>query len=301
MDESALTGEPLSVDKAAGDKLMSGSLAGQGALRLRAGRVAADSQYQRIIDLVSTDFEEIATNGVAAEVGRHQVRVGKLSFIQQIDPAAQAAEVLSGETVAYVAIDGRFAGALHLADQVRPEASALIRWLRSQGVDKFAMLTGDAKPTAQAVAEKLGINEVHAGLLPKDKVELAGNLAPHPTMMVGDGINDAPVLAAADVGVALGVRGTTAAGEAADAVILKDSLAPLAEAIAIARHTLRTAKTAIIIGIALSVGLMLVAAFGYIPAVAGALLQEVVDLAAILYALRALQAPVANLEGSAQR
>lgn len=301
VDESALTGEPLSVDKAAGDKLMSGSLAGQGALRLRADRVAADSQYQRIIDLVATDFEEIATNGVAAEVGRHQVRVGKLSFIQQIDPAAQAAEVLSGETVAYVAIDGRFAGALHLADQVRPEASALIRWLRSQGVDKFAMLTGDAKPTAQAVAEKLGINEVHAGLLPKDKVELAGNLAPHPAMMVGDGINDAPVLAATDVGVALGVRGTTAAGEAADAVILKDSLAPLAEAIAIARHTLRTAKTAIIIGIALSVGLMLVAAFGYIPAVAGALLQEVVDLAAILYALRALQAPVANLEGSAQR
>lgn len=175
---------------------------------------------------------------------------------------------------------------------------AVILWV---GADKFAMLTGDAKPTAQAVAEKLGINEVHAGLLPKDKVELAGNLAPHPTMLVGDGINDAPVLAAADVGVALGVRGTTAAGEAADAVILKDSLAPLAEAIAIARHTLRTAKTAIIIGIALSVGLMLVAAFGYIPAVAGALLQEVVDLAAILYALRALQAPVANLEGSAQR
>ena len=453
VDESALTGEPLSVDKYTGDEVMSGSLAGQAALRLRAERVAADSQYQRIIDLVATareekapvvriadrfalpftvfavilaavaaliaqdatrfaevlvlatpcpliiaapvaflgglsrasergmvikgggvleqlatvrsaafdktgtltsgrpeldridtsngwqedevlalaaaaergsthaladgimqaadargvtvpaatDFEEIATNGVAAEVGRHQVRVGKLSFIQQIDPAADAAEVLSGETVAYVAIDGQFAGSLHMADQVRPEASALIRWLRNQGVDKVAILTGDAEPTAKAVAEKLGINEVHAGLLPKDKVELAGNLAPHPTMMVGDGINDAPVLAAADVSVALGVRGTTAAGEAADAVILKDSLAPLAEAIKIARHTLRTAKTAIIIGIALSVGLMLVAAFGYIPAVAGALLQEIVDLAAILYALRALQAPVANLEGVAQR
>ena len=146
VDESALTGEPLSVDKAAGDKLMSGSLAGQGALRLRAGRVAADSQYQRIIDLVATDFEEIATNGVATEVGRHQVRVGKLSFIQQIDPAAQAAEVLSGETVAYVAIDGRFAGALHLADQVRPEASALIRWLRSQGWTSSQCSPGTQSP-----------------------------------------------------------------------------------------------------------------------------------------------------------
>src|SRR5699024_3759162 len=94
------------------------------------------------------------------------------------------------------------------------------------GVDKFAILTGDAEPTAKAVAEQLGSNEVHAGLLPKDKVELVSNLAPHPTMMVGDGINDAPVLAATDVGVALGVRGPTAAGAAADAVILQDSLSP---------------------------------------------------------------------------
>lgn len=243
----------------------------------------------------ATDFEEIATNGVDATVGDHRVRVGKASFVQQLDSSLEVAHVDAGEVVAYVAIDGEAAGIIYLADSIRPESGPLVTWLGDQGVERVTMLTGDGSETADAVAEQLGITEVHASLLPKDKVKLAGELTPRPVMMVGDGVNDAPVLAAADVGIALGVRGTTAAGEAADAVILQDSLVPVAEAVAVSKHTLRTALIAIWLGITLSVGLMLVAAFGYIPAVGGALLQEVVDLAAILYALRALSAPLSGL------
>jgi P-type E1-E2 ATPase len=137
----------------------------------------------------------------------------------------------------------------------------------------------------------VGISEVHAELLPSDKVALAASMQPRPLMMVGDGVNDAPVLAAADVGVAMGARGATAAGDAAEVVILVDSLDRIPDAVAIGRHTLRVALTAIWIGIALSVVLMVIAMTGVIPAVLGALVQELVDLATILYALRALGGP----------
>src|SRR5690606_39106206 len=143
----------------------------------------------------------------------------------------------------------------------------------------------------ESVDAQAGIALVHAELLPGEKVALAAKTHPRPLLMVGDGVNDAPVLAAADVGIAMGARGATAAGEAADAVILTDSLTGVAEAVSIGRHTLRVAYAAIWIGIALSVGLMLVATTGAIPAVAGALTQELVDLATILYALRALTGP----------
>ncbi len=150
------------------------------------------------------------------------------------------------------------------------------------------MLTGDASATAASIAQQVGIDEVHAEMLPPDKVQLAREMRPRPMMMVGDGVNDAPVLAASDVGVAMGAKGATAAGDAADVVVLVDSLTEVVDAIAIGRHTLQVALTAIWIGIGLSIGLMLVAMTGVIPAVAGALIQELVDLATILYALRAL-------------
>ena len=157
------------------------------------------------------------------------------------------------------------------------------------------MLTGDARSTAESVAREVGIDDVHAELLPPEKVGLAADLRPRPMMMVGDGVNDAPVLAAADIGVAMGARGATAAGDAAAVVILVDSLTKVVDAVAIGRHTLRVALTAIWIGIGLSVGLMLIAMTGIIPAVAGALVQEAVDLATILYALRALGGPATGL------
>ena len=150
------------------------------------------------------------------------------------------------------------------------------------------MLTGDAAATANFIAAEAGITKVYASLLPADKVRLVNELPNRGVLMVGDGINDAPVLAAADVGIAMGAKGSTAASESADVVIMVDDLAKVAQSVAIGQRTIRIAVESIWIGIILSVGLMIVAAFGMIPAVAGALAQEVIDLATILYALRAL-------------
>jgi heavy metal translocating P-type ATPase len=235
--------------------------------------------------------EEIATNGVTATIEGRVVVVGKPAYVASLAPDTRRTELASGQLAAYVAIDGRFAGALVLADAVRPDAAVVVEGLRQRGIERIVMLTGDADATAAAIAAPLGVNEVHAELLPGKKVSLAAEMTPRPLLMVGDGVNDAPVLAAADIGVAMGARGSTAAGEAADAVVLKDSLLPVLRAVDIGRHTLRVAYAAIWIGIVLSVGLMLIATTGTIPAVAGAFIQELVDLATILYALRALTGP----------
>lgn len=144
------------------------------------------------------------------------------------------------------------------------------------------------------IADAVGIDDIRAGLLPADKVDAVRGESRRPVMMVGDGINDAPVLAAADVGVAMGAAGATAASDSADAVIMVDSLAGVARLVTIARQTVRVAKQSIGIGIGLSVVLMLVAGAGAIPAVVGAALQELVDLTSILWALRALRAPRAS-------
>lgn len=236
----------------------------------------------------ATAAEETATNGVRAAIEGRSVVVGKPRYVRSLAPDTRTVEIASGQAAAYVAVDGVFAGALILADDPRAESAGVIAWLRAHGVERAVMLTGDAEPTARAIAAAVGIDEVSADLLPADKVQLAAGLQPRPVLMVGDGVNDAPVLAAADVGIAMGAKGATAAGEAASVVILKDSLAGVVDAVAIGRDTLRVALSAIGIGIALSIGLMLVATTGIIPAVAGALVQELVDLATILYALRAL-------------
>jgi len=247
---------------------------------------------ERGIELTSSDdASEIATMGVTAVLDGRTVVVGKPGYIADLVPTLVRTPLDAGQAAAYVAIDGRYAGALVVADQVRPESAGVVAWLRSTGVTRVVMLTGDATATASAVAQSVGIAEVHAELLPADKVRIATEMQPRPILMVGDGVNDAPVLAAADVGVALGAKGATAAGEAADAVVLRDSLDAVADAIHIGRYTRRVALAAIWIGITLSLGLMLIATTGVIPAVVGALTQEAVDLAAILYALRALRPP----------
>lgn len=246
----------------------------------------------------ASEASEVATNGVMAVVDGRTVVVGKPAYVASVAPETVRPTLSTGEAAAYVAVDGRFAGVLILADAARPEAPAVVSWLRRNGVEDVMMLTGDVRSTAEAIGDQVGIEDIHADLLPPQKVQLAGEFEPRPIMMVGDGVNDAPVLAAADIGIAMGARGATAAGDAAAVVILVDSLAKVVDAVSIGRHTLRVALTAIWIGIGLSIGLMLIAMTGLIPAVVGALVQEVVDLATILYALRALRGPRSTL-GSA--
>lgn len=250
----------------------------------------------RGLELIAAEAaSEVATNGVTAEIDGRTVVVGKPAYVASLAADTERVSLGAGEAAAYVAVDGRFAGVLVLADDPRPESAAVISWLREQGLERITMLTGDTAATAETIAKDVGIDEVHADLLPPEKVRLAAQLHPRPVMMVGDGVNDAPVLAAADIGMAMGAKGATVAGDAADIVILVDSLAKVADAVSIGRHTLRVALTAIWIGIGLSVGLMIVAMTGVIPAVAGALTQELVDLATILYALRALVGPPSGL------
>jgi heavy metal translocating P-type ATPase len=233
------------------------------------------------------DPEEHTANGVSATVAGHAVVVGKRAFVRGFAPDATAAPLPPGQTGVYVAIDGRYAGAVALADEVRAETPATLAALHRSGVRSTLMLTGDAEPTARHIAAQIGIDDVRAGLLPQDKVDAVRAVPDRPVMMVGDGVNDAPVLAVADVGVAMGAKGSTAASESADVVIMLDDLSRTVRAVRIGRRTLAVAWQAIGIGVGLSVGLMVVAAFGLLPAIVGAWLQEAVDLACILWALLA--------------
>lgn len=237
----------------------------------------------------SEDASEYATQGVAAVIDGNAIRVGKLGFIREEDPSAPRASLNAGEVAAYVTVNGVYAGTVILADEIRKGAPALVAWLREHQVQRTVILSGDASETVAQVANTLGITEHHAELLPADKVRIMRGLSPGPTLMVGDGVNDAPVLATADVGIAMAGSGETAAGEAADAVILNDRISSVAEAMSISSHTLRVALQAIWIGIIMSLVLMMIATTGVIPAVVGALLQEIIDLVAIVYALRTLK------------
>ncbi|MDG4887965.1 MULTISPECIES: heavy metal translocating P-type ATPase [unclassified Mesorhizobium] len=189
----------------------------------------------------------------------------------------------------FVTLDGRLAGIFTFGDAIREDAVETVGALRSAGVTRIIMLTGDDGAAAEKISASLKLDAVFADATPADKVgTVEAEKATAPTMMVGDGINDAPALAAATVGVALGARGGTASSEAADVVVLTDSLQPVAEALRIARRTRGIALQSIIVGLALSGAAMIAAAMGHLTPVAGALLQEGIDVAVILNALRAL-------------
>ena len=236
----------------------------------------------------ATDVVETTAHGLTARVGGTTVVVGKFGFIAEIDAHATRVELVPGEVGVYLACDGAYVGAIILRDEIRPDARETIARLGRLGVTHTVMLTGDALATAQHVADQLGVTDVDADCLPLDKVRRVQELTHRPVMMVGDGVNDAPVLAAADVGVAMGARGSTAASESADVVIMKDDLSRVARAVEISKETIRIATQSIWIGIVLSLGLMVVAVFGLLPAIVGATLQEIIDLVTILNALRAL-------------
>lgn len=233
--------------------------------------------------------EELPARGLTAHAGPHTVVAGKDEYVAQADGGrTHPVDLASGEIAVYVAVDGDPAGTLVLRDEVRDDARATVADVRTQGVAHVVMLTGDSRPTAMHVAAELGITQVHAECLPADKVRAVQEITDRPVVMVGDGVNDAPVLAAADVGIAMGARGSTAASESADVVVLRDDIMCAARALRIGRETVHVALQSIGIGIGLSVVLMLVAAGGALPALAGAWIQEGVDLVSILWALRAV-------------
>ncbi|MET4134958.1 heavy metal translocating P-type ATPase [Pseudarthrobacter sp. PvP090] len=236
----------------------------------------------------ATEATEFATHGVRARFDGRDVVVGKPKFVAESAAGVVETKLASGELAIYVGVAGEFAGSLVMSDPIRGEARRTLAELKELGVIQTVMLTGDALATAEHIAAEAGLTDVRAECLPPDKVEAVRSLPLRPVMMVGDGVNDAPVLAVADVGIAMGARGSTAAGESADVVIILDDLSKAASAVRIGQRTVKVALQSIWIGIGLSVALMVAAAAGYIPAIAGALSQELVDLATILNALRAL-------------
>lgn len=278
------------------DLLRLAALAEQASTHVLA-RATVDAAHTRGIAMRRADrSEETPANGVISHVEGHVVVVGKRAFVERVIEVPVPAEPLTaGEMAAYVAVDGRAAGALIFRDETRPNAAGLLRRLREQGVRRILMVTGDDALTARHVAQEVGVDEVHAQCLPLQKVDVIRGVRDRPVVMVGDGINDAPVLAAAEVGIAMGAAGATAASESADVVLLYDDLDGVGTVLIRARRTVSVALQSVWIGMVLSIGLMVVAAFGLLPALVGALLQEVVDVISILWALRALGGRTSDL------
>lgn len=246
--------------------------------------------------VVPTEVDELPGAGVTGLVDQRRVSVGSYAYVAtRAAPAAWSERFLrrtgyEGAAGVFVAADGQMLGAIRLADEIRPDSPRALRLLRQAGITEIVMLTGDRRDLAEAIGAALGVDEVRAEQQPEDKLAaITAARRRGVCAMVGDGVNDAPALAAADVGVAMGARGSGASSEAADVVLLVDRLDRLAEALAIAHGTRRVAVETVGIGMGLSAAAMAVAALGYLPPVAGALLQEAIDVAAILNALRVLR------------
>jgi len=209
---------------------------------------------------------------------------------QAVAGTTPAPDRAAGSVLVAVALEGRIVGHLALADTLRADAAGMLASLRALGIARILLATGDRAEVAQSLAGGLGIESIHAGLTPAGKVALVlAERQAGPVMMVGDGVNDAPALAAADIGVAMGARGAAASAEAADVVLLVDRLDRLAQGVEIARRARRIALQSVAVGIGLSVLGMFAAALGFLSPVQGAVLQEVIDVAVILNALRALR------------
>jgi len=242
-----------------------------------------------------SDFTEIAGKGVSGVIDNHRYDIGSISYLRSlgVDISAGYSEELTrlrseGRMLAVIAEDNQAVGAIVFSDQVRPEARTLHQRLERLGVIRTVMLTGNSQVTAERIADQVGVSEVRANLLPEDKVKAIEELKQGDTcvMMVGDGINDAPALATATVGVALGGHGAGISTDAADIVLMVDNVERVADVISIGRTMVRVAKQGIFFGIGASVVLMVIAAFGFIPPAVGAVMQEGIDVVVILGALR---------------
>jgi heavy metal translocating P-type ATPase len=256
--------------------------------------VVAAAKAQGLTLPVPSEVAEFPGEGVVGHVEGRSVIVGGDGFVAsrvgRMTGDHPATAKSAGSVLVAVAVDGHMVGHLVMSDPLREGAGVMLEGLRREGIGRILLATGDRADVAERVTEGLGLDGLRAGLTPDQKVLLVLTERKHgPVMMVGDGVNDAPALAAADVGVAMGARGAAASAEAADVVLLVDRIDRLGPGIEIARASRRIAVESVVAGIGLSVLGMIAAAFGYLTPVQGALLQEVIDVAVILNALRALR------------
>ena len=235
-----------------------------------------------------TDLKETTAQGVEGNVDGKHVKVGKLKFVA---PDHEKIDVNS--TAVFVSIDNQFAGYITLMDEMRPETPDTIAKLKRQGAQDIMMLTGDHKAVAERVGNKAGITDIRADLLPSEKIKAIKGVPKNlrPVVMTGDGVNDAPSLTAADVGIAMGAKGATAASESADAVIMVNDLSKSNDAVAISKHTMKVANVDVLTAIGVVIIIELIAFTGVIPAFWGAILQEVVDMITISLGLLAKTTP----------
>ena len=260
-------------------------------------RAAVEAQLE--IGAASEVTEEPG-QGIQGTIDGRRVAVGSHAFVRATGvPAEEVASAAvmtgrgSGEAHVVVGIDGHLGGVIVMADELRPDADRIVERLRAEGVRHVAMVSGDRRSVAERIGRELGVDRVYADQSPEQKLEVVERLradpALGPVVMVGDGVNDAPALALADLGIAMGAAGATVSSETADAVITVDRVDRVADAIHTGRRAVHIARQSVLAGMGLSLAAMVVAAFGYLPPVAGALFQEVIDLAVILNALRALR------------
>jgi heavy metal translocating P-type ATPase len=280
-----------------------GKLASDEVLRLAAsldqasGHVIAKSiveaaQGRGLMLTMPNGAQEEGGAGVAGRIGKHHVMVGSADFVRRKLRRKTLAlpDAAPGTMMAAVAVDRKLAGFLLMADPIRADASAALLRLRQAGIRHIVLASGDHAPIVNKVGAELGLDEIHAELTPQQKVGVvAAQHRKSVVIMAGDGVNDAPALAASDIGIAMGARGSPASAEAADAVLLTDNLERIAEAVEIAKRSRRIALESVWVGLGLSLSAMTAAAFGYLPVLQGALLQEAIDVAVILNALRALR------------
>ena len=268
----------------------------QGSGHLLARTLVSEAERRGQGGTSATSIVEAPGRGVEGDVEGFRVAVGARSFIAERHPGAQAAidkadraDGNGASLRAYVAIDGSLAGLIEYADMIRPGMAELVGRLRSAGVNRVILLSGDRSENAKAIATAVGIEEARGDMLPQDKVEVVKQLIGDGefVVMMGDGTNDAPALSTATVGIALASHGRGIATEAADVILLADDPTRLMDGIEISRRTMRIARQSIWAGLGISTAGMMVAAAGYITPLGGAAIQEVVDLAVIFNALRA--------------
>ncbi|MGV1947391.1 MULTISPECIES: heavy metal translocating P-type ATPase [unclassified Agrobacterium] len=261
----------------------------QGSNHVAARAVVAAALDRGLALTPPTHVSEKPGEGISGTIGGTQVAIGGLNYIASkvADvPTLGQAEVMT----AAIAVDGKFAGTLLFSDALREGAGEALAELKRLGLNRIILATGDRADVARRIAEGLPLDEIRAELTPLQKIELVQKeVRQAPTMMVGDGVNDAPALAAADIGLAMGLHGSAAAVEAADAVLLAERLERIGDGVRIARDCRRIAMQSVVAGIGLSVAAMTVASFGYLRPVEGAIVQEVIDVAVVLNALRALR------------